>query len=99
MQALNKKLALVLWAKDDEGKDDVSVFSGTLIQNQESYYLERKDGSNPEIRQEWLSRIQIIPEDLKNTLMGCDYQLSLTVGDISDSADQFEAFGLKWPNA
>lgn len=96
--AINKKLALLLWAKDDAGEDDVAVYSGTLIQSGLLYYLDREgDGTNPEIRQEWLPKIEAVPESLKETLLGCDYQLSLSVGDAEEYKGELENFGLKWP--
>jgi hypothetical protein len=96
--ALNKRLALVLWAEDEDGEDDVVVFSGVLIQTGENYYFQHEgDGLNPEIRPEWLSRIKRVPEELKETLMSCDYQLSLSVGNAKDMDEPFEDFGLKWP--
>lgn len=98
MDALNKSLALVLWAKDENGEDDVAVFSGTLILSEGNYYLQREgDGPKPEIRTEWLERIKATPDDVKETLLGCDYQLTLTIGSAEGTPDSLESFGLKWP--
>jgi len=97
MEALNKKLALVLWAEDENGEDDVTVFSGTLIRIEGLYFLEREDGNNPEILQEWLGRIKPVTVELKETLLDCDFQLSLSVGQV-ESEQGLEHFGgLKWP--
>jgi hypothetical protein len=90
-------LALILWGQDEYGKDEVAIFSGILIEKNEIYFLEREDKRNPIILQEWLSRIQKIPEDLKEMLMGCEYQLTLSVGDIDETPELYESFGLKWP--
>jgi hypothetical protein len=97
MEALNKTLALVLWAKDENGDDDVAVFPGTLIQEKDLYFLQRGDEARPEIRAEWLSRIKKVPDDLKETLSNCEFQLSLTVGNTENETATLEAFGLKWP--
>lgn len=97
MDALNQTLALVLWSQDQDGNDDVAVFTGRLIKEGGLYYFQRKDGENPEIKLEWLSRIKKVPEELKTTLSDCDYQLSLLVGDIDDGSESLETFGLKWP--
>ena len=96
MESLNQSLALVLWSQDRDGNDDVAVFSGILVEEAGVYYLARENGVRPEMRREWLPRIQAVPEDLKETLLGCDYQLSLSVGDI-EGAESFADFGLKWP--
>ena len=96
--ALNKKLALVLWAKDKEGEDDVAVFPGVFTQVGGSYYLQREgEGNSPEIREEWLPRIKSVPDESRDVLMGCDYQLSLSVGNSEDVNEPLENFGLKWP--
>ena len=99
IEALNKSLALVLWAKDENGEDDVAVFSGTLINVDGVYYLERESNNkNTEIKEEWLQRINSVPEELKETLMGCEYQLSLSVGSSEEISEPLENFGLSWPN-
>lgn len=96
--ALDRSLVLVLWAKDEGGEDDVAVFPGMLYERDGRYYLKRKPGKpEPEILAEWLPRIVPVPEDLRETLRGCDFQLSLTVGGIADGGGDLENFGLKWP--
>ena len=98
IEALNKSLALVLWAKDESGEDDVAVFSGTLVNIDENYFLERdSNNKNPEIKKEWLQRINSVPEELKENLMGCEYQLSLSVGSSEEISEPLENFGLSWP--
>ena len=98
--AINKQLALVLWAKDKDGEDDVVVFPGTLIHKNGNYYFKREqDGKAPKLHNEWIPRIKEVPEELKETLCNCDYQLSLTVEDINENEPGFESFGLKWPGS
>lgn len=97
-RAINKKLALVLWAKDDAGEDDVVVYSGILVRKATGFYFERKwDDESSEIFQEWLPRIRPVPESIKETLLNCDYQLSLSVSDAGECACELEKFGLTWP--
>jgi hypothetical protein len=97
--SLNKRLALVLWSKDENGEDEVAVFSGVLIKKNKIFFLEREDEKNPKILEEWLSRITKIPEDLKEMLLDCEYQLALSVGDVDETPSSYESFGLKWPNS
>ena len=98
MKALDQKLALLLWGEDENGEEDVAVFSGVLISQDGSYFLKGDDGNNPEIREEWLERIQPVNSELKEMLLDCDYQLSLSVGNI-ENGNGLESFGgLKWPN-
>lgn len=98
--ALNKRLALILWAKDENDEDDVAVISGVFVRDREIYYLKREGNeTNPEIRYEWLDRIKEVPVDLKETLLDCDYQISFTVGrsDEYEGEAPLESFGIKWP--
>lgn len=95
--ALNCTLALVLWGTDTSGEDDVAVFSGILVEREGSAYLHRDSGDVP-LEIEWLERIAAVPTDLRPTLLNCEYQLSLSVGDIDDEASaSWKALGLKWP--
>ncbi len=97
MQALNRKLALVLWAEDEEGEEDVAIFSGTLVAKGGRYFLERDREQATEILEEWLERIQPVPDHLLETLLHCDFQLPLSVGKV-ESGESMESFGgLEWP--
>ena len=95
--AFGRTLALVLWGKDASGKDDVAVFSGKLIELEGAAYLQRDSGNVP-LEVEWLARIASVPEALRDILLGCEYQLSLTVGDVDDvESASWKRMGLKWP--
>jgi hypothetical protein len=98
-RALNKTLALVLWGKSADGTDDVAVYPGVLSHSGGRYYLQRPgSNSQPVLSTEWLPRISEVPSDLRETLCNCDFQLSLTIGDVSDEEAQgLEHFGLTWP--
>ena len=98
-RALNKTLALVLWGKGADGADDVAVYPGVLTRNGGRYYLQRRGSdSPPELLPEWLPRISEVPPDLGELLCNCDFQLSLTIGDVSDEEAQgLRQFGLTWP--
>jgi len=99
LNTLNKTLALVLWSKNENEEDEVAVFSGVLIEKDKTFFLDRKDEKNPEILEEWLPRITKVPNDLKDMLMDCEYQLSLSVGDVDETPESYKLFGLKWPNS
>jgi hypothetical protein len=97
--ALNKTFALLLWSKNADGADDVAVYPGVLSHDGRRYYLKRREAtSHPELLSEWLPRITAVPPDVRETLCDCEYQLSLTVGDVTDDeAKGFTQFGLRWP--
>jgi hypothetical protein len=98
-RALNRRLALVLWGKSFDGSDDVAVYPGVLAERGGRYFLQRRGvDSSPELSSEWLARISEVPDDLRETLCNCDFQLSLAVGDVSDEeAKGLKHFGLTWP--
>ena len=97
LDAVNKSLALVLWAKDEKGEDDVAVFSGMLVQEKNEYLLKREGGANVELQTEWLHRIRKVPKELRAILLDCEYQLPLSVGDKPNDSEGYEKTGLKWP--
>lgn len=98
MEALHKELALVLWGEDENGEDDVAVFSGVLIFEEGTYFLRRKDCSSVEIIPEWLERIRPVPESMKEILLNCEYQLPLSIASIDKADDSLAKYGnLKWP--
>jgi len=85
---IESSIALLLWVTDENGGDDVALFNGTFKHGQSIYYVDRGPGKEKfEIKDEWLERIQEVPEDLVETLRGASYQLSLTVGMLDDSED------------
>ena len=93
---IDKKIALILWAKDENKEDDVCVYSGIFKQGSKGYFIDRLNAGNLEIREEWLSRIRLVEDELKDTLMNCDYSLSLSVGSTDETNDEPISFGLKW---
>jgi len=95
---VNRTLALVLWAKDENGEDDVAVFPGTLKVKDGVYFLVRQSGAGPEIRAEWFWRILEVSDDIRDTACNCGFILSWSVGDANDSHADFDSFGLQWPS-
>jgi hypothetical protein len=96
-----KKVALIAWAKDEKGEDDVAVFTGTGRWIGDQLSLDR--GVNETavaIPNEWLDRLQIVTPDLKKTLLDSDYSISISVGNLTnaDRPSELDSLGLKWPN-
>ena len=94
-----KKLAMVAWSKDVDGKDDVVVFTGTAVLTEYGITLKRSDTSSFELQDEWIERIEKVPSHLKETLMDADYLFSVSIGNLSDDSgfSGFEETSLKWP--
>lgn len=97
--ALNRSLALVLWAKGAADEDDVAVFPGRLVARDGQHFLGR-DEPEPDVRllDEWMDRIVLVPIELRAILQGCEYQLALTVGDAPEDSADWEKLGIKWPS-
>jgi len=94
-----KKLALIGWAKDDEGEDDVSVFSGIARWNGTQLILDRgNDNLDFNIPNEWLQRLKSVEDEFKETLMNADYSISFSVDNLpNDKASEYILTTLKWP--
>ncbi|HEX5339764.1 MAG TPA: hypothetical protein VFX47_02675 [Gammaproteobacteria bacterium] len=93
---INRSLVLILWGLKTDGSSDVKMFPGTLANKADSYYLDLGEGkSSHRIPEDWLELIAEVPPELKRLMANCDYQLSLTAGDILEVGKSFEEFGLE----
>ena len=98
MEAINKSVALVLWGEDENGEDDVAIFSGVLVSEKGRYYLRMSNGKSPEIYSEWLDRIEPTSDKVKELLFECEFHLTLSVGNVEKADSALQSFGgLKWP--
>ena len=97
LELLDKKICLLLWAKDEQGKDDVARYTGTLKENGKGMYIDRgPDNPKFEIQEDWVARIKVVEDDFKESLLGSDVALSLKVGDAPEGMLGMKT-GLKWP--
>lgn len=94
-----KKLALVLWGENKAGEDDVAVFTGILHWDGSHLFLNRENNEPIKILDEWMERIKIVTEDIKDIVLGSEYIISLSVGNLPDCKgnSEYERIGLKWP--
>ena len=95
-EAVGQAIALILWQKKVDGEDDLAVFKGILSFEDGIYHLDRDEGYDRELMAEWLERIDNVPPELREVLLDCDYQLSLTLDEL-DLAGGLESFGFSWP--
>ncbi len=94
--AEGKTLALILWRKKESGEDDLAVFNGVLTREGETYHLDREDGFDRIINAQWLKRIDVVPPELKQVLLDCDFQLSINLSELDDVGG-LDSFGFSWP--
>jgi hypothetical protein len=91
---------MIAWGKQPNGEDDVVVFTGLADWDGAILTMRRVP---PEtsfvVPAEWLPRIQRVPSDLKETLLGADYRFSVTIEQLDENEDAslYQATGLKWP--
>lgn len=94
---LGTKMAILLWAKDEAGEDEVARYMGTLGMKESSYFLDRGKKGDFEISKEWLPRIRKPDESLSDILDGASLVLSLSVGSQDEADSVLKKTGLKWP--
>lgn len=93
---INKSLVLILWGLSADGQSNVKMFPGILVYRAEHYYLDLgEQDKRHRIPEDWLDNIAAVPPELKPLMKNCDYQLSLTAGDILAKGQRFEEFGLE----
>ena len=87
MELDGKTLAIILWGECD-GEEEASTHTGTLRKTAVGYEFYRGENRPTfNLQPEWIDRIRLIPDDLKDTLINADLCLSLTVELIPDGMD------------
>ncbi len=96
--ALGQALALLIWSKNDSGEADVAIYPGVLAEVAGTPVLRRScGGGDVPLQGQWLERIALVPPGMRDTLKRCDYQLSLSAGEIQEPTPERVALGLNWP--
>jgi hypothetical protein len=96
----DKRVAVVAWAERPGGSDDFVVFAGTGNWDGSCLTLLRQPGKSPfRVPDEWLGHLKLVEPDLKATLLGADYVVSGSVGELPDGHEvaNFLKTDLKWP--
>ena len=97
-KAWGKKIALVVI--DSDGESGVAVFTGVLGGTPSEPVLEREEVEVPvPLQSEWLERIQAAPMKVREILLGAEYLIRLSIGQLPPDAniDAYKAVGLRWP--
>jgi hypothetical protein len=95
-----KKLALIAWGEDENGKDDVVVFTGIARWENRHIYLDRKGKRKSfQVPDDVLERIKPVPAKIADIVLGAEFFLSMTIGSIPKDANpkDYIKTGLKWP--
>jgi hypothetical protein len=92
------KMAILFWANDDAGEDDVARLTGILGKDGARYFLDRGDEGRFDLVEEWIPRIKVPNESLSAMLCGASLMLSLSVGTEEADSDWVPT-GLNWPRS
>ena len=94
---VDQTLALVLWARDANGDDDVAVFTGFVRRAGAKYVLELANNPPLELLDRWLPRIRPATREIQDIVEGAHFVLSLSVQDAKAASGQLRSTGLRWP--
>lgn len=90
-------VTLLLMGQDSAGEGDWAVFHSTIVPQQGRVLLECATGSL-EFSDDWASRVRPTPPEARDILLGADYFLPLSVGNVTEEeAAAMEHTGLRWP--
>lgn len=94
-----RKIALVAWGEDENGKDDVAVFTGIARWENGHLYLDRKGKKPFQFPDDTLERIKPVPAEISDILLEADFYISMTIGSLPKDAnpEDYIKTGLKWP--
>jgi hypothetical protein len=95
-----KKIGLLVWSKDNNGADDVRVFTGIAKWHDDKLYLKRIEGLML-LPDEWIEKIKPVGKDLQDTLLNSEYYISLTIENLPEKEDISKLIKLpiNWNNA
>lgn len=83
--------ALDMGAEDDEDEEEdeaeLYTLGGEVRGEGPNLYIDRGAEGRFELRAEWLARVKPVPDDLRDTLTGADYYLSLLVDSLPEGAN------------
>jgi hypothetical protein len=96
----NKVLALIATGTSAKGEEETAVFTGTVRRVGQNLVFDRGQGAQFSIPYTWYERIKVVAPSVKEILLGAEFCISLSVGNIAEDDDlsTFESMGLKWPN-
>jgi hypothetical protein len=82
-----KKLTLLLLGPGEEGREDAAVFAGTVREVGGALLFVRPEGESFPLEEEWLAKVEKVPAEGKEYLLGADYFLTVEAGPLGDDVD------------
>lgn len=92
----NKVVSLIVWNTEEE--DDVHVYLGEIFfENNGYYFINEKNGWRVSLFEEHLVKVKPVPDDLKVTLLGAEYSLSMVMSILPDAErNGIKLTGINW---
>lgn len=90
MDIIGKRLAILTWAKNQDGQDEVFAHTGTIRSDASGLHLDRENKGTVKLRPEWIARIKPVDPELRQIVLDADLVISLSVRKLSDDADLSE---------
>lgn len=75
MDYINERVAVGMLMMNDEGYDEMGVIQGTILKNENGYYLDSEGHEPFEMSENWLSRLTPVEESLGPKFQGAKYCL------------------------
>ncbi len=93
---IGKKISVIIWNADDE--NHVRAFLGEIIRDNTEYkFINKEKNWNIPLSLDNLETIKEVHPDIKEILLGADYSISLTLGNLADdSSEGLFKTGITW---
>lgn len=95
---LDKPFGLII--ENTEAKNDVRIYHGKIIRNENNYFFVNTDKSvSVNFDDKHLKRIKKVPTNMKEnvkSLRNCEYSLWMKMGDVDKSSKEMRNTGIIW---
>jgi hypothetical protein len=97
-ELVGKSISLIVWGPEKE--DDVHVYLGRLhLENGYSVFINADKGWRVSLDDEQLCRLRPVPDNLKGTVLGADYALSMSMSNLPETdTEDWRPTGMNWNN-
>ncbi|MFG0248237.1 MAG: hypothetical protein ACF8OB_05065 [Phycisphaeraceae bacterium JB051] len=96
----DQRIAMLAWAKKPDQNDDVVVYAGTAKWRNQQLVMECDSEQSMVIQPDWYGRIEVVPDQLRETLLDAKFYFQVSVGAIKDASnpEELTKTSLRWPD-